>query len=295
MQRPHPKSGWRAFLPGTGEAGCKVRPREGREHEWAVEQQESGLSGSQLPGPSPTQPPGKGSRRLLCFFPAGALEAALWLRRRLWGHSFWYRFGPGRSSGQRLSYSLSQQARRSVSPSRGELHWRSPTQSAFESSGSCNKSLHRSWLKTTPVHYLTVLQVRCLQQDSLGYSGSRLCSLWSLCGRFCFWRQTACLGSWPPLPPSKPPAEHLQVCLSLWHSSLSSVYETLGIVLNPTQMTQGNPPISKSFTESHRQSPLCHVVCCCWVTKPRPILCDPRTAARPASLPFTISWRLLPC
>ena len=70
-----------------------------------------------------------------------------------------------------------------------------------ESSGSCSKSLHRSWLKRTPVRYLTVPQVRCLQQDSLGYSGSRLCSLRSLCGSFCFWRQTACLGSWPPLPP----------------------------------------------------------------------------------------------
>ena len=126
-----------------------------------------------------------------------------------------------------------------MSPSRGELPWRSLTQSALVSSCSCNKSLRRSWLKITPVHYLTVLGVRCLPQDSLAYSrsGSRLCSLWSLCGRFCFWRRTACLGSWPLLPPSKPPAEHLQVCLSLWLSSLSLVYKDSVIVLNPTQVT----------------------------------------------------------
>lgn len=198
-----------------------MRAGEDREREWPAQQVKPGVSGRQLLGPMPSRPPGKGSRRLLRLFPAGALEAALQLRRRIWGHSLWYRFGPGRSSEQRLSHSLSQQIHRSMSPSRGELHRRSLTQSASVSSCRGNESLRGSWLKITPAPYLTVLGVRCLQQDSPVHSqsGSRLRSLWSLCGRFCFWRRTACLGSWPLLPPSKPRAEHLQVCLSLRLSS----------------------------------------------------------------------------
>ena len=45
-----------------------------------------------------------------------------------------------------------------------------------------------------------------------------------------------------------------------------------------------------SLTESHRQSPLCHAVCCCGVTKSCPVLCDPEGCSVPG---FPVLYALL--
>ena len=66
--------------------------------------------------------------------------------------------------------------------------------------------------------------------------------------------------------------------------------KALVIVLNPTQVAPENLPISRSLTESHRQSPLFHAVCCCGVTKSCLVLCDPEGCSVPG---FPVLYALL--